>query len=1355
MMKKIIFILILTMFCSGTTQFVNAQLMGKWVLPIADAEYGSIHYTFLLTFYQNGIQHEVLPVALPQYNAFCDIAAGGYTQNYDLEFYILNEKFCYGNQSFIWNSADDFAPECQIINRPGYSDRYYLFYIAFEYSDVMDELFLYNEIWYANNVWHVSPNNYIFGGTFEMIAFAISDVVNGVQYLYASTGDNFQPPNQIVAGLKRWPLTSNGVNPDDMEIVFDQSGSNFVEEDFFSYNMEIKTTDDDDFVIAWISESSGSNNKVFVYMNGNGYIYDLDLGRIGGIEFSGIDEDILYVSCPQSGIVALYYTTGQVVQQVTPDNDYGRSFLQHAPDGHIYAVSNYGSALGRIDKQTGNFTPEVLIISYPYNLGNIFSTCRIFNDEKYFILPENGRTFEPLALVIDSSFVSCPGDCDGEATAQASGGTPPYTYEWFDQGISIGTGDEIYDLCEGEYTCCVTDALEFVFCESFEIIVDPNLFTDLTWWNVSTTVSPSNLNKSFKEGIRISNNAVLTLTDCYMEFGKDAKVIIEPGSELVLDNSVLTNLDACPDMWLGVQVWGNAGSSQYINPVNGIQWQGKLVMRDSAMIEHAVIAVDLWENGNYNKTGGIVQANDAIFRNNGRAVHALYYYNFNPVNPSQVMDNISYFKYCTFEITGNYIPDVDFYKHVDMAHVDGIKFKACDFTLQAGVNGVNTYNQAIAAYSAGFDVEAVCTVPGQIPCTNYDGCSFAGFNRGIYAANTSTTNTFTVNRADFNNNATGIYASLVNNLSVLFSNFNVGKNAADEGECESEGQKASGYGIDMTGCTGFAIEENYFTPGITGGYFTGIRIAETEATDEVYKNYFDGLSYGNYAVGKNWKLNYTWQGLAYYCNENTGNWEDFTVANIPGQSDGIQDPIGSVEMPAGNTFSTNANYNINNDGDYWIGYYYYAPTPGNTSTVYYPGKVYRVTREVVVDIQNECPSHYGGGGSGGESGRGMVLTPEERQQAEQDFALNLTDYNNVKALYDNLKDGGNTDATLSDVEIAWPTDMWELRAELLGKSPHLSMDVLKAVADKTEVLPESVIFEIMAANPDELKKEELIEYLEDKKNPLPDYMIDILKQVAMGTTYKTVLHRQMAHYNKLTTRAAHDIIRSILNDSIVDYAELRNWLDNVGGKRADEQIIATYMQEGNTADAMALANMMPALYGFEGDELTEHNYYTEILNLQITLKNEGRTIFDFDSTELNNLVSIADNSSGTAGTQAKGILEFAYGYHYCNCIDADTSGYKSSGSINFDAFNQVFGPKIEVRPNPASEWTSFNYTLPDNEAEGIIKISDVTGKVFETFIVSGQQGQKVWDTRKVKKGVYLYTFTVNGLSKSGKIVITK
>lgn len=80
---------------------------------------------------------------------------------------------------------------------------------------------------------------------------------------------------------------------------------------------------------------------------------------------------------------------------------------------------------------------------------------------------------------------------------------------------------------------------------------------------------------------------------------------------------------------------------------------------------------------------------------------------------------------------------------------------------------------------------------------------------------------------------------------------------------------------------------------------------------------------------------------------------------------------------------------------------------------------------------------------------------------------------------------------------------------------------------------------------------------------------------------------------------------------------------------------------------------------------------------------------------------------------------------------------------------------ISVKPNPAKEWAAFNYTLPEKVTTATITITDVAGKPVEVLNITGQQGQKLWDTRKFKSGVYFYTLNVAGFNKSGKIIINK
>ena len=822
-----------------------------------------------------------------------------------------------------------------------------------------------------------------------------------------------------------------------------------------------------------------------------------------------------------------------------------------------------------------------------------------------------------------------------------------------------------------------------------------------------------------------------------ISFTADAKIIIKPGAKLILDGSTLTN--ACSVPWQGIQVWGNKSRSQFPDE-NGDYQQGFLELKNGAVIENAIVAVDLWKPDDYSTTGEIVHADGAIFRNNAKSVHALHYKNYNPYDPTQEFDYNSHFKNCTFEITNDYPGNETFYKHVDLAYVKGINFQACNFSLAENVADVSPWNHAIAGYDAKFGVKAICNST-QTPCPveSYDKCSFTGFWSAISAVNDGgSTVSFSVNRADFINNAYGVRTQDMNNVSVLFSEFNIGYNNT----C------APGTGIYLGQATGFAFEENSFAKfngAPTDDYF-GIHINNTVGADEVYKNYFNGLSYANYSEGYNWIPWHEYLGLAYFCNENTANYADFYVANR--RWSGIQSTQGDNEHVTGNKFSQDQStkWHFYNGGGHLVDYHYCDYCDDETPDI---DKI-DVVNPIGHNFDNNCLSHYGG-----NSQLKLVLTPQQKTDAEQMYYDNLTDYNNVKTLYDNLVDGGDTETEKLDIQTAQPEDMWALWAQLLGDSPHLSFDVLKEVADKTDVFTESALFDILAANPDELKKDTLISYLENKEEPLPEYMIDILRQLANGITYKTVLQQEMARYNHNYTRAANEIIRSNLNDTVSNYNELRNWLDNLGGITSDRQIVTSYIQEGNFADALTLANMLPQLYSMEGDELTEHGYYIDMLNLFNTLHQEGRNTYQLNGTEKASLELIADNSKGIAGSQAKSILEAVYDLHYIDCPETDgTVAYKNS-NININELGKAYGLSISVKPNPAKQWAAFDYTLPNDQSTATITITDVTGGKIEALQVSGSQGQKLWDTRNIKPGVYIYTLQSAGFNQSGKIIISQ
>jgi hypothetical protein len=206
---------------------------------------------------------------------------------------------------------------------------------------------------------------------------------------------------------------------------------------------------------------------------------------------------------------------------------------------------------------------------------------------------------------------------------------------------------------------------------------------------------------------------------------------------------------------------------------------------------------------------------------------------------------------------------------------------------------------------------------------------------------------------------------------------------------------------------------------------------------------------------------------------------------------------------------------------------------------------------------------------------------------------------------------------------------------------------------------------------------------------------------------------------------------------------------------ADRQIIASYMQQDNFTDALNLCTMLPQLYNLTGDALTEHSNYMQMLTLYQTLYAEGRQMTELTASEKDMLYNHANNSLGTAGTLAQGILTAYYNETYIDCFELSEQASYKRGSINPATLAKIYGMEISVKPNPATTWAAFDYALPEGETSATLFITDPTGKVIETLPLTGNQGQKLWDTRTIKPSAYVYQMTSGTKSLTGKLIIVK
>jgi len=1064
----------------------------------------------------------------------------------------------------------------------------------------------------------------------------------------------------------------------------------------------------------------GDGDKEILYMaikNGIGYIRAINLDSTSVNGWNGDTHFVPLSNANMNWAWPPYFSVGDI------DND-GNVEVFAADNGVLKMWTSNGSTFGIGQIQIPNldcqyFQPIIADVD-----GNGDCEIIIPSQNGYiYAYKTNGNAVPgwPLA-VSELGTIPAITDLDGDGYNEVIAASKTEVYVWHTEGESK------YNQCDRFRYNKYNNAVYEVPCS---YVSTPLEISNVQIWN-----NDRQCNKDV-----VINNGARLIINSEVRFSSNAKVIVKPGGRLVIDGGTLTN-SCSGEMWQGIEVWGNSSMHQY--EVNGSYGQGYLELKNGAVVENAVCAVELWRPGYYSTTGGIIHATNATFRNNGIAVHALCYTNYDPGMDVRRSYN-AYFKGCSFVTDNAYIGTTDFLRHVDLALVDGINFFGCDFSVLRHAPGVSYSCSGIQANQASFNVNSYCTDETVLPCLDEYllRSSFSGFHQGICAFNNGNTAcVFNVRNSDFLNNDQGIYAQNTGYATILFNNFSIGCGA----ECT--------YGIYADNVTGFCIEENTFVPWNNSGCPAyGIAVINSHSTNAIYRNQFSGLVCANVAVGLNVgiannAIPLTSTGLTYSCNDNTSgsaNTIDFCVLRDGNVFySGIQQAQGSMLLPAGNTFG-GSQYHFYNEGNHTINYYYNQNQSDETPAT---SKISGVSLSGT-SATNSCPSHYG---------NDVVRSPQEKEELASEYLAAHSAYNSLRQVYESRIDGGSTPTEVSDITNATPSDMWELRAQLLGHSPYLSQTVLTAAADRDDVFTDPVLFEILSANPDELKKDTLINYLESKDNPLPEYMIEVLRQVANGATARTALEAQMAKYSHDFRLAAGDIVRSNLNESESNPVELRTWLAAMEDIAADRLAVASYMEEGNYTDAFTLANMLPDLYGLEGDALADHTDYMRLLSLYRTLGTSGRTVFEMTEEEIETVEGIADEGQGNSKSMAEALLVGIDGRSvtsFCPELPIPKRGDRG-GNVNTGVLvNEAMGFTVSVSPSPATTWTKVDYTLPAGADKAMLTLTSTLGVKVMDVELGGSQGSKVLDLRGLAAGVYAYSIRCGGHVETGKLVITK
>lgn len=870
-----------------------------------------------------------------------------------------------------------------------------------------------------------------------------------------------------------------------------------------------------------------------------------------------------------------------------------------------------------------------------------------------------------------------------------------------------------------------TDLPCMYYPDYIEYITEP----DVIWYN----------EKIIDHDVVVKANAQLTITDD-VYFAEGASLIVEPEGKLIVDGGRLTNL--CEGFWEGVEVQGN--------PFTGNETdQGKVILRDGAVIENAIIGIKAFHFDGVTSPslfGGIIDAKSSVFKNNKISVFIRDYYFNTPTT----------FEACEFMIDNDYIGGAYTDNMIQLFNMHGpALYQPVTFTFCHFVNdqrGTEPLGVAIKSINSKFICEG--------NNTNSDGpeeptfATITYFKYGIYALNTGIAPMVNpkINYVAFSENKHAAYFSGVDYLQFINDSIYL-LNHSDA------------YGLYLDECSSFLVEDNeFYGPEIIFGDPIGIgTIINKSGTDdnEIYRNYYENLNVGVLAQNENrHKSGLT--GLCIKCNDYENNASDLVVTQDDGifgtAEDGIRSTQGAAssnpEDMAGNLFDIhseipNDDYDdINNEANHIIYYY-----PANVDPLFERVEPKDYTSNTVEPIPwtvNVPLWSY------------ELGCPESEPENEtellgkiNDAENNITNTQNTLAV---LIDGGDTETLETEVDNSIPPDSMEVYTELMNESPYLSESVVSSAIEKEDVLPSAMIRDIMVANPKAAKSDELINQLDERWEPLPEYMKAQIIQGRSIVSIREETESQLANFQLQKANAFNALVRFYLNDEenpTVAYAALKSFIGNEANVNKQYSFAFILLEEGNFTQGLNVLNQVANDYVMDEEEQNAYELLVDYYNLLADIQQQNISLDELDETQLGMLTDM-EQSSGKAALYARNILLALEATSYDEPIILPDILKSSEAQAEYEALLEKVNEAPDyllLQPNPAKDHIIVEFEM-EKEENVMIQIHNMSGVLKQSNILTAEQDQWVVDTRGFKPGVYICTLKVdNKLLESEKFTV--
>ncbi len=973
----------------------------------------------------------------------------------------------------------------------------------------------------------------------------------------------------------------------------------------------------------------------------------------------------------------------------------------------------------------------------------------------------------PVPPIISSVDANCSGPyADGEATVSVTEGTPPFSYEWFDDQYNpIGqTSQTATNLDIATYHVVVTDANGCSITGTVNInsAVNINYQNDYT---VSQDVTWYNINYNVHGRIIIEDGGKLTIGQGWavttVKFLYDmaipysgpafnmnmAGIEVRPGGKLILNNATLTGCDG--GMWDGIIVYGGSGP-QPANPYDPSNPHGFVHMTNST-IENAECGIyvgDPFYKDFMMGSGGIIWAegeagDKSVFKNNRQGVvfkgypgENISYFNNCEFSCDDLLppDNSGYgtkyfveimggssidFDYVTFSNTGSFDPDkrgigifarLPFYNSI---------ITKCEFTgITCGINRGfdNAYisDNTFETLDKGIEIRKFTV---QLGSNVIEQNTFNNVKKGLYIKGGY------LDEIKNNNIFSNIPSATINDgdnygiFIVSSSGFNIEGNTFD-GSPSDNPQQAATYGIviENSGAGGGLIFNNVFS-----GTDFGLQTQDDNQNLKIRCNYFTNP--GTYAwvtvdgTLKQQGADCNITGFPNYNENQAGNeWHDGCVNTT------VKD-IYVNDLVSFNYFA----HNFNADGDPYT-------NPVCSSDLW---KTNDLEVCLVPKTSSSCNSYIAG------LPPAPPVTPYLEYIAAikilmKDYSNKISDTKAEIAYVKSITDGGDTQEILDLIPVL-PSG--KLKNKILSSLPSSDTVMLSFI---NYPIPPGITKEMLEPNAPLSKK--VIDAVYSRIPPLPKGITQEIEDAQDNLPLFpkiSDLEKQIEYYLGEIQLLENELVRQMLKHG--EKEEARKVLKKSKAVEAKKILAEKYLAEEEYLLTRAMLDTV--LQDTIIKHIEENQNFCKLITCLVELGEDGKTIFEMDTIKEQKIREVA-NSKKIAAAKAEVVLELVKKenhHHPIKKINPSLDNKMAEFQESDNEEEQISNSKdikFKLYPNPNDGAMQLDYSILSGQSGKLI-IFDLIGNKLSVYrLESGKKTLKI-NEGELKNGIYFYKIVLN------------